>query len=176
DPGAGARYPHYRKLRKQMPPATLAFTLVELCARLPAVRAAATAPEQVVRRVAELVRAFPEPLRAQLVARDLAYVEMPVAYLESWWADLSKHLPAEPPGALERIRSSRFFSVTHDEGALARFELEAQLLALVWEGIDVDPVCARVRALARTSTALVEELSLRRLDGEPPEKAQRRAG
>ena len=171
DRGAAPAYAHYRMMRKLMPPATLAYTLVELLASFPGVRDAAE-PDGMVARIAQLVRAFPEDLRMQLVARDLEYVEAPIAFLESWWADLLNLLPGDPAQALQLLMSSQFFSVTHDECALTRFEQEARLVAMVFEGAEIAPLLGRSAALARTSTALTSQLSVRRLDGQaPPERA-----
>jgi hypothetical protein len=169
DRGAVPAYPHYRLMRKLMPPATLAFTLIELLAAFPGVRDPAD-PEGVVARIAQLVRSFPEDLRAEMVARDLEYVDAPIMFLEDWWADLSKVLPDDPATALRLLMSSQFFSVTHDECALARFEQEARLVAMVFEGAAIAPLLARTAALTHLSTELVKELSVRRLDGPPPER------
>jgi hypothetical protein len=167
DRGAAPAYGHYRKMRKQMPSGTLAFTLIELVATFPGVRDAAD-PDAIVVRIARLVRTFPEDLRAQLLARDLEYVDAPITFLEGWWAELVEALPEDPGPALQVLMSSQFFSVTHDECALARFEQEARLVALVFEGAEIGPLLARTAALARTSTELVAQLSERRLDGLAP--------
>ena len=37
-------------------------------------------------------------------------------------------------------KGSEFFKLTHEEAALARFALEAQLVAMVFEGADVAPL------------------------------------
>jgi hypothetical protein len=66
------------------------------------------------------------------------------------------------------LTRSNFFSVTHDECALARFEQEARLVALVFEEAQIGPLCARMAVLAKESTALVDHLSRQRLDGLTP--------
>jgi hypothetical protein len=167
DRGAAPAHAHYRKMRKAMPRATLAFTLVELVATSPGVRGGAD-PDGVIARIQELVRSFPADLRAQLSARDLEYVEAPIVFLAGWWADLVKALPEDPAQALKALMGSEFFSITHDECALARFEQEARLVALVFEGAEIEPLLARTATLARTSTELVNQLSRRRLDGLAP--------
>jgi MoxR-like ATPase len=164
DRGATPAYGHYRKMRKAMPNATLAYSLVELLSAFPGVRDAAD-PDGALGRIAELVRTFPDDLRAQLATRDLEYVEAPIAFLESWWTELVKALPREPARALELLRTTEFFSVTHDECALARFEQEARLVALVFEGAEVAPLLARTAALTGATNELVGQLSMRRLDG-----------
>ena len=167
DRGAAPGYSHYRKMRKGMPSGTLAFTLVELGAKLPGVREAGD-PDRIVARIKQLAGGFPAQLRAQLVARDLEYVEAPVAFLEGWWAELCGGLPEDAAAALEVLTRSNFFSVTHDECALARFEQEARLVALVFEEAQIGPLCARMAVLASESTALVDQLSRQRLDGLTP--------
>ena len=175
DRGATAGHVHYRRMRKNMPASTLALTLVELVPKFPGLREGAD-PDGVVARIAELVRSFPGELRAQLVARDLEYVEAPIAFLEAWWAELVKSLPADAGQALQHLMSTQFFSITHDECALARFEHEARLVAAVFEGAAIEPLLDRTAALARTSTELVDRLSLRRLEDLAPGQPARAAG
>ena len=85
----------------------------------------------------------------------------------SWSAGgsaLAAKLPAAAPAALDRAAtSSEFFQLTHEEAALARFTLEAQLVALVFEGADVAPLAARLRSLDQASTGLVDRLARQRL-------------
>jgi MoxR-like ATPase len=165
----------YRKVRGRMPASTLAFTLVELLARFPSLAESGADPDRIVARVAEVVRTFSAEVRGELVARDLAYVEAPLAFLERWWQELSQGLPREPRPALERLMNSGFFALTHDECALARFELEAQLVALVLEGAEVAPLRERIAGLAHASTELVERLSVQRLGGPADDEPAPRA-
>jgi MoxR-like ATPase len=167
DRGAAPAFAHYRKMRKQMPLGTLAFTLIDLATRLPGIREAGD-PDRIVARLTELARAFPEDLRKQLVARDLEYVEAPIAFLEGWWSELAASLPKEASEALARLTESRFFSITHDECALARFEQEARLVALVFPEADIRALVTRMSALASASTALVDRLSRQRLEAVTP--------
>ncbi len=53
---------------------------------------------------------------------------------------------------------SRFFEVTHDEGALTRFALEALLSAMVFGAEPTAPLLARVAAMERTTTAAVQKV------------------
>jgi hypothetical protein len=167
-------YPGYRNLRRQMPRATLAYTLVELMAAFPALwqgeSDSRADPDRALRRVAEVVRGFPEGLRAELVRRDLAYVTDPLVFLERWWQSLTSRLPTDRADGLNRLRSSGFFAITHEECALARFDLEARLVAAVFETAEVDPVRARLAALGRQSGELVERLSSRSLPNEETAK------
>jgi len=160
-------YRGYRNLRSQMPRATLAYTLVELLTAFPALwqdEADPSAdPDRVLRRVAEVVRTFPEGLRAELAWRDLSYVTDPLAFLERWWQSLTSNLPGDPADGLNRLRTSGFFAITHEECALARFDLEARLVATVFETTEVEPLRARLSELGRQSGELVERLSRRRL-------------
>jgi MoxR-like ATPase len=153
----------YRALRGRMPPATLAYTLVELLGRLPALHGSDGDLDGVIREVAALVRGFSAEVRGQLVARDLAYLEAPIAYFEAWWQKLSVSLPEDPAAALETLMASKFFSVTHDESALARFDLEAQLMALVFEDGGVAAIRERIARLDSASGVLVQRLAVQRV-------------
>ena len=113
--------------------------------------------------MAALVREVPGEIRGRLVADDLAHLELPVAFLERWWRALQTKLPAEAPAALDELQGSEFFKLTHEEAALARFALEAQLVAMVFEGADVAPLKARLHSLDQASTGLVDRLSRQRL-------------
>ena len=101
-------------------------------------------PDIVVRRVADIVNALPAETRAVLTQRNQAQLEGVVGYLERWWATLSETLPAGGNAALEALVASRFFEVTHDEGALTRFALEARLSAMVFGEETIAPLLARV--------------------------------
>jgi len=160
---ASPSYSRYRALRGSMPPATLAFTLVDLLGRLPVLHRRDGDLDEVVRGAAALVRGFSDETRAQLLARDLAYLEVPIVFFERWWHDLSLSLPADPTAALEALMESQFFSITHDESALARFDLEAQLMALVFEDAGIAAIRERIARLYSTSSVLVERLAVQRV-------------
>ena len=147
-----------------MPGSTLAFALVELFAPLVASRGAGADPDEVLHQVAAAVREIPDPLRARLIADDLAHLELPVAFLERWWqgAGGARSRPRRPR-PWTSCSSSEFFQLTHEEAALARFALEAQLVAMVFEGADVAPLTARLRQLDQASTGLVDRLARQRL-------------
>jgi hypothetical protein len=153
----------YRELRSKMPGSTLAFALVELFAPVVASRGAGADPDQVLHQVAALAREIPDAARKRLIADDLAHLELPVALLERWWQALSARLSTSATVALDQLNESEFFKLTHEEAALARFTLEARLVALVFEGADVGPLTARLQGLDRDSTGLVARLARQRL-------------
>jgi MoxR-like ATPase len=153
----------YRELRSKMPGSTLAFALVELFAPLVAKRGAGADPDQVLHQVAALARQIPDGVRTRLVADDLAHLELPVALLERWWQALSARVSPEAGLALDQLNESEFFKLTHEEAALARFTLEAKLVAMVFEGADVGPLTVRLRRLDQDSTGLVARLARQRL-------------
>ena len=146
-----------------MPGSTLAFALVELFAPLVASRGAGADPDQVLHQVAALAREIPDGVRTRLVADDLAHLELPVALLERWWQALSARVSPEAAVALDQLNESEFFKLTHDEAALARFTLEARLVAMVFEGAAITPLTARLQRLDRDSTWLVARLARQRL-------------
>jgi MoxR-like ATPase len=154
--------PGYRRLRRAMPRATLASLVVDLYLRV--VPGGGRNPDElrdpdlVVRRVADLVKGLGAETREALSRRDLAYLEAPLAYLERWWGELAASLPAEPRAATEILARSRFFEITHDDAALARFALEARLCALVVEPAPVQPLLARLEALEHESAGLAGKL------------------
>jgi MoxR-like ATPase len=157
DPGPGS-FEGYRALRRAMPRATLAGTLVELCAHLvPDALASAGGArpdgDALVARVAALVRTLPEATRRTLAAVDRAYVEAPLTYLERWWAGIAGALPREPRAAIAALASSRFLEVTQDEGALARFKLELRLASDVLgpAALGGDGLAKRIDDLAHAS-------------------------
>ena len=80
-----------------MPNSTMAFALVELFAPIVASRGGRfrSGPCTRWRRWCARSRAR---FRGQLVADDLAHLELPVAFLERWWRALQAKLPAEAHG------------------------------------------------------------------------------
>jgi hypothetical protein len=160
----------YRRLRQNMPEGTAAGLLVDAYLKLGIRRAGGAElddPDRVVRRLADAVRSFPVEVRGALAARDVDHVARPVAYLERWWKALADDLPANQRSALERLERSRFFRLTHDEGALARFALEARLVALVLDEAPVAPLLERLRLLERDSTGQAQAL-MGAVAGRPP--------
>lgn len=164
-PASGARFTRYRQLRRSMPPQSLCFTLVDLLSRFRQIRDSGDDPDQLMTRVAAVVRTFPADLRAQLLSADRAFVETPVAFIEQWWQELAASLPPKHDEALGRLMESDFFTVTHGECALARFALEARLVELVLEeaGPALAPLQGRIAALTAESSAVHERLARQRL-------------
>ena len=103
-------------------------------------------------KVADIVAALPAESRAALVRRDRAQLEGVLDYLEGWWAVLTADLLTGGASVLERMVRSRFFEVTHDEGALTRFALEARLSTMVFGDDTVSPLLARLAAMDRATT------------------------
>jgi MoxR-like ATPase len=152
----GATMGGYRRTRQEMAHRTLAGLLVELYLQMvPGLkREELRDPDQVVRRVAEIVKDISANLRAAALERDLAHLDAPVSYLERWWAELASALGADPDGAPELLTRSRFLVLTHDEAALARFALEARLVGMVFDPASVEPLLGRLGALERESTGV----------------------
>jgi hypothetical protein len=77
-------------------------------------------------------------------------------YLEGWWSALSGEAKVNGSAngsALEVLVKSRFFEITHDEGALTRFALEARLSAMVFGSEPAARLLARIAAMERATTA-----------------------
>jgi MoxR-like ATPase len=149
----------YRALRAELARGTLAAFIVDFYLRVVTGRGEDPLdPDLVVRRVAEVVAAFPADAREPLARRDLAQLEADVGYLERWWAEIAAVLPAAARPALERLVASRFFQLTHDEGALTRFALEARLVGMVFGRERVAALLDRAAALERASAATAQRL------------------
>ena len=99
-----------------------------------------------------------------MAAKDAARVERAVEQLERFWGELGPVLERRArrrtraaADGLEQAKGSRFFHVTRDEGALARFSLEARLLAETFPGATerAEGLRRRIDALeARSSEVL----------------------
>jgi MoxR-like ATPase len=149
----------YRALRAALARGTLASLIVDFYLRIvPNEGRDLRDPDLVVKRVAEAVEAFPAETREALARRDLAQLEAELAYLERWWANLAGALPADQRPALERVVASRFFQLTHDEGALTRFALEARLVGMVFGAARVEALVQRAESLERSSAAVAQGL------------------
>jgi hypothetical protein len=114
-------------------------------------------PDLVVRKVADIVAGLPQETRVALVRRDRAQLEAVLDYLEGWWALLTASL-SDGGSALEGMVRSRFFEVTHDEGALTRFALEVRLSAMVFGDDASSPLLARLAAMDRATTEVARRV------------------
>ena len=153
----------YRALRARRARGTLAALIVELYLRVvPGRGEDLRDPDVVVRRVGEVVAALPAETVEPLALQDLAELEGDVTYLERWWASLAGALASGPLAALQGLVASRFFQVTHDEGALTRLALEARLVGMVFGAARVEALLERVATLERASTGVAQSLAARR--------------
>ncbi|MBX3226445.1 MAG: AAA family ATPase [Labilithrix sp.] len=147
-------YDGYRALRSSMQRVSLAFTTTELALRTsPEKPALAHTPDALVSSMSDVIAALPETLRQEVVTLDLARIDRAVAFVETWWSQLSAR------SDLAALEASKFFVVTREEGALLRFTLEARVIADVFpEAAErVGPMRARIEALeAASSKALVD--------------------
>jgi hypothetical protein len=117
----------YRDLRRAEQRAPAGYTLAEVALRVaPELASAKGAPDPAALQV--LLSQLSSEQRQRAGRIDLERIERAVAYLESWWRALSSGtLPVHQ--RLEAVIKSRFFDVIWDEEALARFALEALLVA-----------------------------------------------
>jgi MoxR-like ATPase len=148
----------YRRLRAAAGHATFASLIVDFYLKLIPMGDDRLDPDQIVRRVGDIVAGLPEETRAALTARDNAQMEALLTYLERWWDALSRELDGDSGAALEALVQSRFLEITHDEGALARFALEVRLSALVLGAEPTGPLLARVAALERATAAAAQRV------------------
>jgi MoxR-like ATPase len=149
----------YRRLRAAAGHATFASLIVDFYLKLITNTGQELLdPDQVVRRVGGIVAGLPEQTRATLTQRDQSQMEGALDYLERWWATLAREIDADGGAALELLVQSRFFEITHDEGALTRFALEARLSAMVFGAEPTAPLLARLAAMERTTAAAAQRV------------------
>jgi hypothetical protein len=130
-----------------------------------------------VPKLREVLASVPEPLRARFVASDLARVESAIAFLERFWAELEERAlgavaedgtagPDAGKDALRAVLASDFFEITTDEAALARFDLEAQLVGLLVPSAApaIEALRARSAALAARSRGRIHRLLQKRAE------------
>ena len=146
----------YRRLRAMAGHATFASLIVDFYLKLIPSGQDLLDPDQVVRRVGDIVAGLPEQTRTLLTQRDQAQMEAALDYLEAWWAELSRVVESPGGSALEVLVRSHFFEVTHDEGALTRFALEARLSAMVFGAEPAAALLARVAVMERATTAAAQ--------------------
>ncbi|HXU01094.1 MAG TPA: hypothetical protein VN903_08885, partial [Polyangia bacterium] len=146
----------YRRLRAMSGHATFASLIVDFYLKLIPTGQDLLDPDRVVRRVGDIVAALPEHARTALTQRDQVQMETLLDYLEGWWSALSGEAKVNGSAngsALEVLVKSRFFEITHDEGALTRFALEARLSAMVFGSEPAARLLARIAAMERATTA-----------------------
>ncbi len=163
EPAVGELAPNhegYRELRASEQRIALSFTLAELALGiLSGEHAAECKPAKLLEKVRQQLSELPDPVKTAIVARDRARIERPIALLERWWSELESGVAgSNPEQALSTLVRSRFFHVTRDEAALARFKLEARLLQGAFPAADVASFERRLSELDHRSLALVEAL------------------
>lgn len=112
----------YRRLRDVEQRTPLTYVLCEV-----ALRVAPPGPEPIadLTAIAELLSDLPVELRSELASMDLGRIERATTYLERWWGDATSDPEVE--ANMARVQQG-VLGVLWDEGALARFSLEAKLL------------------------------------------------
>lgn len=166
----------YRALRASDPEIPLAYAAVRAFAQILG-DLEALSPEEAVPKLREVLASVPEPLRARFVASDLARVESAIAFLERFWAELEERAlgavaedrtaaPDAGKDALRAVLASDFFEITTDEAALARFDLEAQLVGLLVPSAApaIEALRARSAALAARSRGRIHRLLQKRAE------------
>jgi MoxR-like ATPase len=155
----------YRQLRAAEQRLSMLLIALQLAMKIapPSPMAAAT-PVGVAEPILELVRALPVAQQQAIVSSDLARIERALGYLERWWRALSAGLtsaPEQQDAQLRAVVASRFFVVTQDEGALARFALEARLLAEMFPEFvsRIEPLREQAQRLASESLAVARSLA-----------------
>ncbi len=113
----------YRKLRLHEQRSALSLSLCEVALQL-APELSQENPVATMAGIAELVARLPAALRDQIATLDLARIERATGYLRRWWSELSDAGPK-----LDEVVRSQLFQVLWDEAALARFAVEAGLVA-----------------------------------------------
>jgi hypothetical protein len=163
-------YDGYRRVRSASERVPSAFVLAEVALRVaPDVAAAGETPEEGLEALAGLLAGIPEPARGRAVSLDVERITRAVTYLERWWDALAQATPLSPERADELLKvivGSRFFDVLLDESALARFVLEAKLVAELFpdRAPEATALRARVDALQERSRRRVMDLVRARAD------------
>jgi MoxR-like ATPase len=159
----------YRNLRLLEQRVTCIYALVDVCLRLlPGLPEASAKPLEGLARVREQLNALPPVLLERLCERDLERIERPVGFLERWWALLRRHIEQlSPVDSVALLVRSDFFQITMNEQALARFELELELLRQVTGlGLErADQLSRRIAVLSTNSSQSALECLKARTDG-----------
>jgi len=127
-PTSGALdYEGYRRMRDAEPRTPIVYALCEVALQVaPEIPRHDTAPR--LTEIAALFAQLSAPLRQTVAEFDLTRIEGALDYLERWWQQLCEgELTAQK--RLDTVVRSQFFDVLWDDSALARFTLEARLVA-----------------------------------------------
>ncbi|WP_394843122.1 MoxR family ATPase [Pendulispora brunnea] len=127
----------YRDLRSAEQRVSLTYTLLVTAFRVS--HDAASSPAEYDARIADLhevLERIPAELRDEVVRVDIERIGRAVTLLEQFWESLRGPIESACTSgdatalfvALDDTRKSRFFHVVYDEGAFARFALEARLV------------------------------------------------
>jgi MoxR-like ATPase len=158
----------YRNFRSSEQRVSLAYTTTELALRIsPDKPTLVSTPAELVAAVTSVIAALPDALRAEVVTLDLARIDRAIGFVEAWWGQVEKRIAVRNADqALSEIASSKFFTVTRDEGALMRFALEARVVSDVFpEAVDrVAERRARIDALEASSSEVLNRLRRGRAD------------
>ncbi len=157
----------YRELRRREPRTSLAYVIVHVFVEILA-DTDYVAPAEAIERLRALSSTLPDVLRAELREADLRRIARALELLERFWERLEGEALASVretdeesvSAALRALEESGFFELATDEAVLARFELEAALLAeIIPDARDaVSELRARASALASKSRARLDEL------------------
>lgn len=154
----------YRKLRAGEQRRSMLYVAIQLAMKIaPPLPSAAMTPTGVAEPTIALLRALPAHQQQAIVRSDLARIGRALDLLSRWWGALSARLSSAPEhqeSQLQRMIDARFFSITQDEGALARFALEARLLGEMFPGAAAGTEPSRERAAALSSESLAVARSL----------------
>ncbi|MDH5676814.1 MAG: hypothetical protein OEZ06_32155, partial [Myxococcales bacterium] len=146
----------YRELRNQEARVSITYVLVDLVTRLHGVTTELrTSPGQLEATTIERVAALSPEIQSEIASLDLARVERALRLLERYF---ERH--AAPDAQLTALVESRFLHVAFDEGALARFALEAGVIGRVFPVArgGADALGERVAALETRCRAHIERL------------------
>lgn len=146
----------YRALREAESPMPIAYALVQVFVQLLGEVDPLT-PEQAIPRLRDALAALPPALTDRALAVDLGRIERALGFFERFWETLEREAfarveQADPPveaaidDALRTVVKSGFFHLTTDEAALARFELEAELVTMLFPSAQASTDALRERA------------------------------
>ncbi|WP_394832570.1 MoxR family ATPase [Pendulispora rubella] len=159
----------YRDLRNAEQRVSLTYTLLVTAFRVS--QDAASSRVEYDARLAdvhELLEGIPAELRDQVVTMDIERIGRAVTLLEQFWETLRGPIESTCASGdaaallvvLDDTRKSRFFHVAYDEGAFARFSLEARLVGEVFPAAleRTAALRARIDGLESHSSALLARL------------------
>ncbi len=159
----------YRAFRSAEQRVPLAYTLVEVALRVaPEVSRGTDAALAAGGAIRALLERLPADLRARLVQFDVARIGRSVAVLEAWWerivgpgGDAERVDPARAATVLAELSALRFLVAVRDEAALARFSLEARLIAEMFpaHAASAEQMRARIEAFDARIQSTVHALA-----------------